>query len=213
MRFGLHLIRKVIKKKSFLIRRAYHSRALKPEQTEMMEGKVCESRGRLSREGTRREWERRSREAKRQGTDKVGLVLSQCRAGGRWKRCCSKTERRTCSPAVLRRENFNLSRKRRSRPTIFNLLQQTSRAVLQQSIPNCFFLVPGLSNRCSRKGSRLRFISATPNVAPGANKCVWSPQAALNRAVAPPSIHRWLPSASPGAPQLRRGVSFHSHTL
>lgn len=38
MRFGLHLLRKVIKKKSFLIRRAYHSRVLKPEQTEMMEG-------------------------------------------------------------------------------------------------------------------------------------------------------------------------------
>lgn len=97
-------------------------------------------------------------------------------------------------------------RKRRSLPTIFNPLQQTSRPLFKQSIANCFFLVPGLSNRSSRKGSRLRFISATPNIAPGANKCVWFPQAALNRAVAPPSIHRWLPPASPGAVQLRRGV-------
>lgn len=209
MRFGLHLIRKVIKKKSFLIRRAYHSRVLKPEQTEMMEGEGVREQGTGEPGGKEeggREGREGRREAKRQGTDKVGLVLSQCRAGGRWKRCCSKTERRTCSPAALQRENFNLSRKRRSLPTIFNPLEQTSRPFFKQSIPNCFFLVPGLSNRCSRKGSRLRFISTTPNIAPGANKCVWFPQAALNRAVAPPSIHRWLPSASPGALQLRRGV-------
>lgn len=45
MRFGLHLIRKVIKKKSFLIRRAYHSRVLKPEQTEMMEGEGVREQG------------------------------------------------------------------------------------------------------------------------------------------------------------------------
>lgn len=51
MHFGLHLIRKVIKKKSFLIRRAYHSRVLKPEQTEMMEGEGVRERGRVSREG------------------------------------------------------------------------------------------------------------------------------------------------------------------
>lgn len=45
MRFGLHLIRKVIKKKSFLICRAYHSRVLKPEQTEMMEGEGVREQG------------------------------------------------------------------------------------------------------------------------------------------------------------------------
>lgn len=201
MHSGLHLIRKVIKKKSFLIRRAYHSRTMKPEQTEKMEVEGEREQGTGGPGGKAEE-----REERRQGTDKVGLVLSQCRAGGRWKRCCSKTERRTCSPAAQQRENFNLSRKRRSLPTIFNLLEQTSRPFFKQSIPNCFFLVPGLSNRCSREGCRLRFISATPNIAPGANKCVWSPQATLNRVVAPPSIHRWLPSASPGALQLQRGV-------
>lgn len=68
MRFGLHFIRKVIKKKSFVILRAYHSRVLKLEQTEMMEGEgVCRGGG-----------------AKKERTDKVGLVLSQCHVEGRW---------------------------------------------------------------------------------------------------------------------------------
>lgn len=75
MHFGLHLIRKVIKKKSFLIQRAYHSRVLKLEQTEMMEG-----------EGVRRK-RMSGGEAKKERTDKVGLVLSQCHIEGRLK-CC-----------------------------------------------------------------------------------------------------------------------------
>lgn len=45
MRSGLHLIRKVIKKKSFLIRRAYHSRTMKPEQTEKMEEEGVREQG------------------------------------------------------------------------------------------------------------------------------------------------------------------------
>lgn len=89
--------------------------------------------------------------AGRQGTDKVGLVLSQCRAGGRWKRCCSKTERRTCSPAALQRENFNLSRKRRSLPTIFNLPEQTSQPFLNKAFRIAFFLFPDCQIDVSEK--------------------------------------------------------------
>lgn len=141
MRFGLHLLRKVIKKKSFLIRRAYHSRVLKPEQTEMMEGEGVRVQG-TGEPGGKAEEGKGRRE--RRGEGGRGQI--------RWDWFChnvvqeaggnAAAPKQRDAPAALQRENFNLSRKRRSLPTIFNLLEQTSRPFLNKALRIAFFLFP-----------------------------------------------------------------------
>lgn len=76
MHFGLRLIRKEIKKKTFLIHGAYHSRVFETE-TDSNDGRercVC---GGIKGGGWAGERVKKGR------TDKVGLVLSSCHTGDR----------------------------------------------------------------------------------------------------------------------------------
>lgn len=159
MRFGLHLLRKVIKKKSFLIRRAYHSGALKPEQTEMIEGEGVREQGTAEPGGEGRGGEGSKGAGRQRGSGQI-----------RWDWFCHNVAqeaggnvaapKQRGAPAAPRRENFNLSRKCRSLPTIFNLPEQTSRPFLNKAFRIAFFLFPDCQIDAAEKGSRLRFISS-----------------------------------------------------
>lgn len=146
MRFGLHLIRKVIKKKSFLIRRAYHSRALKPEQTEEMEGEGVREQGTAAPGG------------KAEG----GRGRKGGRGQIRWDWFCHNVVQEAGGNAAAPKQRDAPAALRPSteKTLIFPASVGAFRLYLtswnrradpffKQSIPNCFFLVPGLSNRCS----------------------------------------------------------------